>query len=51
MKVEKTFDKSFCSNCDEYCDELYEVCDDYGNIIIKLCKQCLLNLLKAIIER
>lgn len=50
MKVEDTFESS-CDNCGEYVDKLYTIYDDNGNIIIRLCKQCLLNLLKAIIER
>lgn len=50
MKVEETFESS-CDNCSEYVYKLYTIYDDNGNIIIRLCKDCLMKLFEAILRR
>ena len=50
MKIERDYE-ACCDNCDVYFEDIYTIYSDSGDIIIKLCKECLLKLLKAIIER
>lgn len=51
MKVEENLDhKRCCDNCDAV-DYVYEIVFDDGIEVLKLCKTCLLELSKAIIER
>ena len=56
MKLQETYDKDICEECDEY---TYVFKIDIGDDIeggfpehrIRLCKKCLLNLFKLILER
>jgi hypothetical protein len=51
MKLEETDYKYSCDECDTY-DYLFEIETQPENYhSIRLCKKCLLNLLKMIIER
>ena len=50
MKLQELNDKTICDNCDEY-DYTFEIQTDTGIVAIRLCKKCLLQLLKLIIER
>jgi hypothetical protein len=50
MYVEEYYDKSYCDNCDDY-TYVFLVKSKNGSIELRLCKKCLLQLLKAIIER
>lgn len=50
MKVEDTYDMHICGECDKWAHTYdLELCQ--GEYHIRLCKKCLLKLLKAIIER
>lgn len=51
MKLEESYDKNHCDECGDY-GYTFEITldnDDYPKL--RLCKKCLLKLLKAIIER
>lgn len=51
MKLEETYDKRHCDECDTY-DYVFEITvgiNEYESL--KLCKKCLLRLLQAIVER
>lgn len=51
MKLEESYDKGTCDECDEYA-YVFEITtngDEYPRL--RLCKKCLLKLLKAIVER
>ena len=50
MIVEELYEKSICDNCDEY-DYAFDIKTKDGTVHLTLCKKCLLELLKAIIER
>lgn len=50
MIVEELYEKSHCDNCDEY-TYAFEIKTKDGTRCLTLCKKCLLELLKAIIER
>lgn len=50
MKVEECYDKLYCDNCDTY-TYVFEIKNKDNEYVLKLCKKCLLQLLKAIIER
>lgn len=50
MKVEESCDKGHCNNCDSY-DYVFDIETKDGSVELTLCKKCLLELLKAIIER
>lgn len=50
MKLEELCDKAYCDNCDTY-DYAFEIKTETGIVSIRLCKKCLLKLLKLIIER
>lgn len=50
MKVQETNDKYNCDNCCEY-TYVFEILTRDGVYNMRLCKKCLLELLKAIIER
>lgn len=51
MKLEESYDKNNCDECDayEYVFEITTANDDWPTM--RLCKKCLLKLLKAIVER
>lgn len=50
MTVEEYYDKGYCDNCDEY-TYVFRVNTKNGAVVLTLCKKCLLQLLKAIVER
>ena len=50
MIVEELYEKSYCDNCEEYI-YAFEIKTKDGIRHLTLCKKCLLELLKAIIER
>lgn len=50
MRIEETYDKTTCDECGDYTYAFKVVTSD-GVVILELCKKCLLQLLKAIIER
>ena len=51
MKLEESYDKRCCDECDTY-DYVFEITvKDNEFESLKLCKKCLLRLLQAIIER
>ena len=57
MKLEESYDKRTCDECGEY-DYVWELklkhedeCGEYEYTDVKLCKKCLMRLLKLIIER
>lgn len=50
MIVEELYEKSYCDNCEEY-TYAFEIKTKDGIRQLTLCKKCLLELLKAIIER
>lgn len=50
MKVIETDDKYFCSNCDQYVYGFHIKTKD-GERQMTLCKDCLLELLDAIVRR
>ena len=51
MKVEELYEKDYCDNCDVYSADVFKIRTTDDTVIIRLCKKCLLQLLKAIIER
>lgn len=50
MIVEEHWDKLYCDNCDDYA-YCFLIKTKDGITQLGLCKKCLLELLKAIIER
>ena len=50
MIVEDRGDKHYCDNCEEY-TYIFEIKTQNGCCYLRLCKKCLLQLLKAIVER
>lgn len=44
------YDDCLCDNCDKK-KEVFNVRMKDGTIMLRLCKECLMNLLKAIVER
>lgn len=53
ITVKESYDKRNCDDCDTY-DYVFEIrtsSDDDDWCSLKLCKKCLLQLLKAIVER
>lgn len=50
MIVEELYEKSYCDNCEEY-TYAFEIKTKDEIRHLTLCKKCLLELLKAIIER
>ena len=51
MNVVLSFEDFICDNCESYSDERYTIYAKNGDIIIRLCKECLLKLLDAIVKR
>lgn len=50
MTVEELYEKSCCDNCEDY-TYVFEIKTKDGIRQLSLCKKCLLELLKGIIER
>ena len=50
MKVEELYYDGSCDDCDEW-GTVFEIKSDGGKVYMKLCKSCLLDLLKAIVAR
>lgn len=50
MKVLDTYDKDGCDNCGAY-TYVFDLVDKNDECRLRLCKKCLLELLRAIIER
>ena len=59
MTLEETWDKEYCEECGEY-DYVWELrvkyyddddSDSNGYVQVRLCKKCLLKLMKLIVER
>ena len=50
MKIEANYDERDCDECGDYTYTFKVVTSD-GVVVLELCKKCLLELLKAIIER
>lgn len=50
MKVLYEYEKRICDNCGDY-EETFIIANNNGETVIRLCKKCLLELLKGIIER
>ena len=48
--VEERYEEHYCDNCDKH-DYVFEIKTKEDEVILRLCKKCLLQLLKAIIER
>lgn len=54
MKIEEYYDSEYCDECEEYkFSDIFEIYvgDNEEYPKLRLCKSCLLKLLKAIIER
>ena len=50
MKVEEYYEKKCCTNCEKY-TYVHNIVLSDGTIVLSLCKECLLKLLKGLIER
>lgn len=50
MLVARNYDVRSCDNCERE-EELWEVSTKDGIVVMRLCRECLLELLKAIVER
>ena len=50
MKVIDTYDKGYCDNCEEWV-YVFDIVTEKGTHTMTLCKDCLLKLMKGIIER
>lgn len=50
MKVIDTYDKSYCDNCGQWV-YVFDIVTDKDAHAMTLCKDCLLELMKGIIER
>ena len=50
MLVQENYDKHHCDNCEDY-TYVFEIKLQNEEVVLRLCKKCLLQLLKAIVER